>query len=86
MGTYRFFLEKCKKICTFEKNREAHAKLGGVTGVKPPLEGVGRNEVRPRGRRPLKTLDWNYGATMEELCSLQKLVWQDLLGLEKRHW
>lgn len=54
--------------------------------MKPPLEGVGRNEVRPRGRRPLKTLGWNYGATMEELCSLLKLVWQDLWGLEKQRW
>lgn len=73
-------LHICKKI---EKRTQ---NWGGVTGVKPPLEGVGRNEVRPRGRRPLKTLGWNYGATMEELCSLQKLVWQDLLGLEKRRW
>ena len=35
---------------------------------------------------PLKLWAGITAPLMEELCSLQKLVWQDLLGLEKQRW
>ena len=41
---------------SFEEVNTIIKRVSGALRGCPPLEGVGRNEVRPRGRRPLKLL------------------------------